>query len=516
MALEEKPWLIFGALLFAAGCLGASPAAPSGSQSQSGASATRAQAPTPSPRDASPCPKGSDYKDGCSGASGGAPAFPGLLDGYRAPPPWNVAGVHYAVGVPDRHVLKDPRTADLPGGCSFRDVTVTCSGTVTLDGYDFSLHDGTTLTITRGNVTIRNSLFTVGTNQGALGRVVDVSGPTNASFLHNEFDGANIAVTPQRGQTISVTNAGTITFEYNYFHHSGGDMIDFGGGPQVNIVRYNMFKDVGLKTAHSDTLQWCGSIVSDSDLSFNTIVQTAPGLSGMGLLQPNSECSGARMSNLLVHNNTLISKVSDNFATGADVAQDAGPASADHVAVFNNYLDPTGIMNFTGSPWFPTGFYRATLPRPSALHSLVDMRTGSPLPVPSRLTSGSAFSRSFYVYPDASGYKPSLGDIYSISASPPSGTLSAGQTITLTLDMDEHWEVTGIPKLLLNSGGTANYSGGSGTAILEFTYRVESGQSATNLAITAVDLSGGTVKDAFGNIANLSEAVTTFPSLHVQ
>lgn len=465
--------------------------------------------PNLSHRDSGSCPQGSEYRDGCPGASADNPAFPTLLTRYKARPPWNVAGIDFAVGIPSNVVPKDPRSATLPSGCSLGGTTVTCSGTVTLDGYDFFLNNGTTLIITGGDITVQNCLFIVGSNQGALGKILDVSGTTNATFLHNDFDGSNIAVTPQSGQTINVANKGTITFRYNYFHNSGGDMIDFGGGPQVNIIQYNVFKDIGLITAHSDTLQWCRSIVSNSDLSFNTIVQAASGLSGMGLIVPNSECTGAKMSNVLVHNNTLVSRVRDNFASGATVSQDAGPASADHVAVFDNYVDPTGIIRFTASPWFPTGSYGADLPRPSALHSLIDMRTGFAIPVPSK-------RKGYYVYPDASGYTPALSDIYSISASPSSGALSTGDALTFVLEMDEPWEVTGTPTLTLNSGGVANYTEGSGTATLRFTYIVGTKQSAALLAITAVDLKGGVVKDAFGNRANLAGAITTFSGITVR
>jgi hypothetical protein len=465
--------------------------------------------PNLSHRDSGLCPRGSEYRDGCPGASAGNPAFPTLLTRYKARPPWNVAGVDFAVGIPRNVVLKDPRSAVLPSACSLGGTTVTCSGKVTLDGYDFSLNNGTTLIITGGDVTVQNCLFIVGSNQGALGKILDVRGATNATFLHNDFDGSNIAVTPQSGQTINVANRGTITFRYNYFHNSGGDMIDFGGGPQVNIIQYNVFKDIGLKTAHSDTLQWCRSIVSNSDLSFNTIVQTGAGLSGMGLIVPNSECAGAKMSNVLVHNNTLVSRVQDNFASGATVSQDAGPASADHVAIFENYVDPTGIIRFTGSPWFPTGSYGANLPRPSALHSLIDMRTGFAIPVPSK-------RKGYYVYPDASGYTPALSDIYSISASPLSGALSAGDALTFVLEMDEPWEVTGTPTLKLNSGGVANYTEGSGTATLRFTYIVGNGQSAAPLGITAIDLSGGAIRDTFGNRANLAGALKTFSGITVR
>lgn len=461
------------------------------------------------------CPRRPGYRDGCADAAADSPAFPALLTRYKVRPPWNVAGVDYAVGIPGNLALKDPRRTALPAGCSLDGTTVTCSGTVILDGYDFSLNDGTTLIIKDGNVTVQNCLFTVGSNQGALGKIVDVSGIASAKFLHNEFDGSDIPVTPQRGQTINILNTGTIIFRYNYFHNSGGDMVDFSAGPQINVVQYNLFRDIGLKTAHSDTLQWCGSIVSNSDLSFNTIVQNAPGLSGMGLIVPNSECSGAKMSNVLVHNNTLISRVQDNFATGATVSQDAGPASADHVAVFDNYVDPTGIGNFTASPWFPTGFYHSDLPRPSALHSLINMRTGSEIPVSNKFKPRSVFSSTFYVFPDASGYTPALSDVYSISASPSSGSLSVGDTITFVLEMDEPWHVTGAPTLAVNSGGTANYTGGSETAALRFTYVVGSGQSTPHLAITAVDLNGGLIKDEFGNRANLMGALTTFSGISV-
>jgi hypothetical protein len=468
------------------------------------------------PNEPGRCPLGDAYGDGCSGAPSAAALFPNTLNGYKAQPPWNVAGVHFAVGIAAHLPLKDPAGSLLPSGCILRGTSLTCSGTLTLDGYDFSLHGGTTLIVTEGNVTIQNCLFIVGRNQGALGKIIDISGRSNVIFLNNEFDGANIPVTPQLGQTINITSTGQITFRYNYFHNSGGDMIDFSGGPQVNIVQYNFFKDIGLKTAHSDTLQWCGSILSNSDFSFNTFDQSRAGLSGMGLLTVNSECSGSKMSNILVHNNTLISRARDNFAIGANVTQNAGPAIADHVAIFDNYVDPSGVMSFTASPWFPTGFYRSNLPHPSALHSLWDMRTGLPIPIPSKWRRTSVFSSSYYVYPDGSGYTPALSDVYSVQASPLSGMVSSGQAIALTLEMDEPWIVTGNPKLLLSSGGVANYTGGSGTAVLSFTYVVSRGDVADPLAITAVDLNGGTVRDAAGNQVNMEGAITSLPGLSVR
>jgi hypothetical protein len=440
--------------------------------------------------------------------------LPALLSGYRFRPPWNVAGADFPVGLPAGLELKDAATAALPSGCSMSGSTVNCSGSVTIDGYDFSQHGGISLIIKDGEVTVQNCLFTVGTNQGALGRIIDVSGSTNASFLHNEVDGANISVSPQRGQAINLSNTGAVTFKYNYLHHSGGDMIDFSGGPQTEIVQSNLFKDIGFKTAHSDTLQWCGSVVRSSDIGFNTIVQTAAGLSGMGLLTINAECTGANMSHMLVHNNTLISKARDNFATGANVTQDAGPAAGDHVAVFDNYTDPSGIMRFTGSPWFPTGYYHGTLPRPSTYHSLIDMRTGRPIALSIR---SERLGRSgYFVYPDDAGYTPASSDVYGVTAIPSSGALSVGGTIMFTLHMDQAWNVKGEPTLSLNSGGRAKYLSGSGTHVLTFSYTIQSGETAEALAITSVNFENSQIKDAYGNSANMSGAIGAFVQLSVR
>ena len=62
----------------------------------------------------------------------------------------------------------------------------------------------------------------------------------------------------------------------------------------------------------------------------------------------------------------------------------------------------------------------------------------------------------------------------------------------------------GTPTLTLNDGGTATYTGGSGTSALTFTYTVAAGQNTAGLAATAVNLNAATIKDGAGNAANLS------------
>ena len=66
----------------------------------------------------------------------------------------------------------------------------------------------------------------------------------------------------------------------------------------------------------------------------------------------------------------------------------------------------------------------------------------------------------------------------------------------------------GTPTLTLNDGGTATYTGGSGTNALTFSYTVGAGQNTADLAVTAVNLNAATITDGAGNAANLSRAVT--------
>ena len=66
----------------------------------------------------------------------------------------------------------------------------------------------------------------------------------------------------------------------------------------------------------------------------------------------------------------------------------------------------------------------------------------------------------------------------------------------------------GVPTLTLNNGGTATYSGGSGSTALTFSYTVVAGQNTPDLTVTAINLNAATVKDGAGNAANLTGVVT--------
>jgi hypothetical protein len=91
-----------------------------------------------------------------------------------------------------------------------------------------------------------------------------------------------------------------------------------------------------------------------------------------------------------------------------------------------------------------------------------------------------------------------------------SGDINAGHIVTFTLNINTDIVVdttNGTPTLSLNDGEVATYSGGSSSQALTFTYTVANGDNTPALAITGVNLNGGTVQDVNGHDADLSGAV---------
>ena len=87
------------------------------------------------------------------------------------------------------------------------------------------------------------------------------------------------------------------------------------------------------------------------------------------------------------------------------------------------------------------------------------------------------------------------------------GALAAGEAATLTVAFSESVTVAGTPTLTLNSGGTDAYTSGSGSSALTFAYTPAAGQAASDLAVTAFNLNGGTVQDGARNSAVTAAAV---------
>ena len=94
------------------------------------------------------------------------------------------------------------------------------------------------------------------------------------------------------------------------------------------------------------------------------------------------------------------------------------------------------------------------------------------------------------------------------SMSATDATYEVGETVAITVTFSEAVTVdttNGTPTLTLSNGETASYVSGSTTTELVFQYAVVEGQNdASDLDVMALNLSGGTIKDAAGNDATLT------------
>ncbi len=100
-----------------------------------------------------------------------------------------------------------------------------------------------------------------------------------------------------------------------------------------------------------------------------------------------------------------------------------------------------------------------------------------------------------------------------IASSSSNGTYGVGSVLTLTVQFSEAVVVNtagGTPTLLLETGSidrAATYVSGSGSNTLSFQYTVEGGDSSADLDVTsssALEINGGTIRDAAGNNAVLT------------
>ena len=100
--------------------------------------------------------------------------------------------------------------------------------------------------------------------------------------------------------------------------------------------------------------------------------------------------------------------------------------------------------------------------------------------------------------PEGTAYMFATGAAISATTGDATGTYGAGTTIPITVAFSDGVTVTGTPQLTLNDGAVANYTSGSGTNELDFTYTVLVGDATPDLdyvSPAALGLNGGTITD---------------------
>ena len=97
--------------------------------------------------------------------------------------------------------------------------------------------------------------------------------------------------------------------------------------------------------------------------------------------------------------------------------------------------------------------------------------------------------------------------VFLLASGAQNGLLNVNDVVTVMVMMPQAVRVTGTPQFALNISGTvvqANYSAGSGTANLIFTYTILASQNDSNgisIAANSLSLNGGTILDSSANTA---------------
>lgn len=467
------------------------------------------------------------FADGISGQVLGAAAqFPAILNTYGAAgarsktngfqPPWNVAGVDYAVGCPPNLTLSDATNqATLPAGATANagTKTVTVTGAnVVLNGYNFPndwvvvIGSGAT-----GVCSITNCSFGPATLQTTLSQVTHSAAGAGHIIQNCSFDGGSLGTVsnPNLASCIQVSaNCSSSKIWYNYFHGIPIDVVGYNFGITAGStdVRYNLIAGVGyafdtVGGGHPDAQQCNGMSCSNMLFAYNTMYPI-PGTynnvtnEAFDLEVAPSGAINSIITNARFTNNTVggtPQNVRYTVITGVFV--EAAGCSGTNISLSHNYMDPTpsSFNSVFTSESGQTGTFNDV-----AFVGNVDMSIGA-------ATAPSAATGVLFT------------DVINVTAAPATGSVHIGSNVTITVSMNLATVVVGAVTLGLNTGGKASYTSGSGTTTLVFTYTVQSSDTATsNLQITSVDTSASALLlDGMGNNANTTAALVTFTGLAI-
>jgi hypothetical protein len=311
--------------------------------------------------------------NGSANAPAGAPQFPNLLSGYTVGPAWKVAGVDYAVGIPQGTVLKDAATINMAGVTvdkTNHQIIVTAAN-ITLDGYDFSLAGGWEVITQAANTTISNSSFKIGANHNPL--VTGTTGSSNLTVLNCVLDGNNTYDTLDNDLIGDFTPG--LTVKYSLLENGYAHFISAVGGQLT--LEYNVFNNTGNVNAHPDWLQTQtgdANIPYTETIMYNTAIQTSlasrpPGSGGTQGFMLND--NGSIIANAEFAYNTMLDLPGGQSSplTSIDGSRLTGSAS-----VHDNFADTSGGNGYGNDSFFadPSSGYTSK----SLYYNNINMVTG--------------------------------------------------------------------------------------------------------------------------------------------
>ncbi len=308
------------------------------------------------------------YPDGALDAPVGTTIqHPTYLDSYSAAnrPPWKVAGVTYAVGIPSAVVLKNPTVDSLPAGCAYDSGNgwVRCdSGSgITFDGWDFTVGGGKRLYLVDCvNTVVTNSKFG-GVDARAHDYIIQGAGTSKGLTVSYSLVDGGFTATGQAGSQSALINMGgdvtsPINLWYNDFSNYGQHVIETGaisGGDTVAInYKYNLIDEAMISPgSHQNCLQlYQGGITPTVVYNFmyQSQLDGAECFQFYGGVAPDITLNTAYLSNnvMIALKNGGVNTMS-NMNTAPDSRTTfVGPAVSN-----DNFFNTIG-----GSAYYPGGF----------------------------------------------------------------------------------------------------------------------------------------------------------------
>ena len=321
--------------------------------------------------------------------------------------------------------------------------------------------------------------------------------------------------TQNAGGSLNIRLGGTASGQFDQLAVSG--VATLGGTLQVTLVN-------GFYTGAGDSFQFMsfGSRSGTSDFATKHL----PPLGGGVILSEQTNATNALLNDNSPASTTVMNVTSTtpngSYRVGANItitvcfSRVVTVTGTPHLA-----LNSGGTANFTGGSGTSTlTFTYVVAAGQNSSHldytstSALTLNGGSIIDSNKKAAQltlaspGTAFSLGANKNIVIDTTAPAVTNVTSTTAN---GTYGVGATITISISFNEALTVTGKPQLALNSGGTANFTSGSGTNSLTFTYVVGAGQKSSDLDYTsamALTLNGGSITDAdgSGNAAKLTLA----------
>jgi hypothetical protein len=315
---------------------------------------------------ASSCPQGQTYVsagDGCMKAQAtGSVQRTNFFTGftgqtYTVRPPWNVAGVDYAVGYSG--TLKDPAAAGNLPACisSYNANTLIANADMQpcmLDNLDFTLHGGYCVLVTGsgGNtVTFSNDHFATGTsNCTQYAGWIQMQAGTTANILvkYSEFDD-NYGCTC--GGAITMSGDGDVTVEYSAAVGVTGRFENIGSTSTGSIHnKYNYIEGIGSTYEHGEVVEintanpyvyselWNNYYASSTNCCDTALIYMT---AGVGPTAGNITTGTASYNVLIARRNPTLSLGGVVVSVPVWVEATNGTIIT-NLTVSNNYIDSTG------------------------------------------------------------------------------------------------------------------------------------------------------------------------------